>query len=308
MVILDSCPVCSGKDLSFFIECPDHFLTKQIFEISRCGKCGFLFTQNHPDESEAGKYYESDDYISHSNSSKGFTEKAYQLVRKLMLHKKVNLIRRSTGLSFGNILDIGCGTGHFLNSMKLAGWSVAGIEKSDKARSYAELKFNLKVSDTSQIVKLESGTYDCVTMWHVLEHFQDPVMIMHEISRLLKPGGLCVIALPNSKSFDAVHYGSYWAAFDVPRHLWHFNPETFSMFATTLGFELTETKTLPFDVFYISILSEKYRRTGIPQLAGLVKAKFFFLRSLFRRDGSSSMIYMLRRADHLVPVEPAITS
>jgi ubiquinone/menaquinone biosynthesis C-methylase UbiE len=298
MVIHDACPVCSGKETFLFLECPDHFLTKQKFKIFRCGKCGFLFTQGHPDESEAGKYYESDDYISHSDSSNTITEKAYQLVRKIMLKRKVSLIKRSTGISNGNILDIGCGTGHFLNSMKLSGWSVTGIEKSDKARNYAESKFNLEVSDTSQIAKLNSGTFDCITMWHVLEHFHEPELIMKEISRLLKPGGLCVIALPNSNSFDANYYESYWAAYDVPRHLWHFSPETFSLFAGLCGFKVTATITLPFDVFYISILSEKYRGNSVPQLAGLIKAKFFFLRSLFRKWKSSSMIYLLKRTDH----------
>jgi SAM-dependent methyltransferase len=298
MVIHDVCPVCSDKEISLFLECQDNFLTKQKFKIFRCKKCGFLFTQGHPDESEAGQYYESDDYISHSDSSKTAAEKAYQLVRKIMLHKKVNLIRRSTGLSNGSILDIGCGTGHFLNSMKSAGWLVTGIEKSYKARSYAESKFNLKVSDTSQIANLNSGTFDCITMWHVLEHFHEPAMIMKEISRLLKPGGLCVIALPNSNSFDANYYQSYWAAYDVPRHLWHFNPDTFSLFAVACGFKVTATKTLPFDVFYISILSEKYRKSSVPQLSGLVKAKFFFLRSLFRKGKSSSIVYLLRKADH----------
>ncbi len=298
MVIHDACPVCSCKEISVFFECRDHFLTEQIFKLSRCAKCGFLFTQDHPDEAEAGKYYESEEYISHSDSSKTITDKAYQLVRKIMLNKKVKLIRRSTGLFSGKILDIGCGTGHFLNSMKRAGWLVTGIEKSYKARSYAESKFNLEVSDTSQIAKLNSGTFDCITMWHVLEHFHEPAIIMKEMSRLLKPGGLCVIALPNSNSFDAAYYRNYWAAFDVPRHLWHFNPETFSLFAVACGFKVTATKTLPFDVFYISILSEKYRGNSIPQLTGLVKAKIFFLRSLFRKERSSSMIYLLRKADH----------
>jgi 2-polyprenyl-3-methyl-5-hydroxy-6-metoxy-1,4-benzoquinol methylase len=293
MVIHYACPVCQNSDISHFLECPDHFLTKEVFNIYKCNKCGFLFTHEHPGEADAGKYYESDDYISHSNTSRSITEKAYQFVRQFMLRRKVRLIKRYTGLTKGRLLDIGCGTGHFLSAMKLAGWEVEGIEKSPKARSFAESEFGLSVTDTSQIATHKDFSFDCITLWHVLEHFNDPEMIMKEIRRLLKPDGVCVIALPNCDSFDAGYFRKYWAAFDVPRHLWHFNSQSFSRFAGRNEFSIKKIKQLPFDVFYISILSEKYRGSGVPVLSGLIKGKLFFLCTLFNKQKSSSLIYVM---------------
>jgi 2-polyprenyl-3-methyl-5-hydroxy-6-metoxy-1,4-benzoquinol methylase len=295
MIHHDFCPVCLNTDISGFLKCKDHFISKETFEIFRCNKCGFVFTQDHPEESEAGRYYESEDYISHSDSKKGITDRLYQLVRQLMLKRKKKLIRKTTGLSAGSILDIGCGTGHFLNSMKDTGWNTTGIEINEKARKYAESRFDLDVLTPEKIKTLTAGIFDCVTLWHVLEHFQEPNKIMEEIFRLLKPDGACIIALPNNQSFDSKYYGKEWAAYDVPRHLWHFNPATFSLFVKRNKFKLMEKKTLPFDVFYISILSEKYRSLKFPFIYGAIKGLVFSVRSIFNRSGSSSMIYILKK-------------
>jgi SAM-dependent methyltransferase len=295
MIHHDFCPVCLNTDTSGFLKCKDHFISKETFEIFRCNKCGFVFTQDHPEESEAGRYYESEDYISHSDSKKGITDRAYQLVRRLMLKTKKKIIRRITGLSAGTILDIGCGTGHFLNSMKEAGWNTKGIEINERARIYAQSRFNLEVLTPEKIVTLAAGINDCITLWHVLEHFHEPNKIMEEIFRLLKPDGVCIIALPNNHSFDSKFYGKEWAAYDVPRHLWHFNPNTFSLFAMRNKFKLMEMKTLPFDVFYISILSEKFRGVKLPFMNGAFRGLIFSLRCFFKRSGSSSMIYILRK-------------
>jgi 2-polyprenyl-3-methyl-5-hydroxy-6-metoxy-1,4-benzoquinol methylase len=295
MVIHYACPVCQNSDISHYLECPDHFLTKEVFNIYKCNKCGFLFTHEHPGEADAGKYYESDDYISHSNTSRSITEKAYQIVRQFMLRRKVRLIKRFTGLSQGRLLDIGCGTGHFLYAMKQDGWEVEGIEKSPKARSFAESEFGLSVIDTSQIAAHKDNSFDCITLWHVLEHFNDPEMIMKEIRRLLKPDGICVIALPNSDSEDAKYYGKFWAAFDVPRHLWHFNPQSFSKFANKQSFRIKKIRQLPFDVFYISILSEKYKGSVWPALTGFIMAELFSLGIIFNKLRSSSLIYIMKK-------------
>ena len=298
MIHHDFCPVCLNTDISGFFKCEDHFISREIFEIFRCNECGFAFTQDHPEESEAGQFYESEDYISHSDSKKGITDQAYQLVRRLMLKKKKRMIRKITGLSAGTILDIGCGTGHFLNSMKETGWNTKGIEINERAGKYAESIFNLEVLTPEKIKTLSTGIFDCITLWHVLEHFHEPDKIIEEISRLLKPDGVCIIALPNNHSFDSEYYGKEWAAYDVPRHLWHFNPDTFSLFTKRNKFKLMEMQTLPLDVFYISILSEKYRGEKFPFIYGAIKGFIFSLQSIFKRSGSSSMIYILKKAEY----------
>jgi SAM-dependent methyltransferase len=296
MIHHETCPLCLSSEISHFLSCTDHFVSKEIFTISQCEKCGFRFTQDYPEEDEAGRYYESDDYISHSDSRKGITEKAYQFIRRIMLGRKKRIISKITGLASGNILDIGAGTGHFLNEMKLAGWNIKGVEINSGAREYAASRFGIDMVGPDDINTIASGSFDCITLWHVLEHFHEPFEYMKEISRLLKPEGVCLIALPNCNSYDAKHFEKEWAAYDVPRHLWHFNPSTFSLFAEKNGFTLSGNLNLPFDVFYISILSEKYKVSGFPVISGLFKGVTFSLRSIFTRKRNSSVIYILRKA------------
>jgi 2-polyprenyl-3-methyl-5-hydroxy-6-metoxy-1,4-benzoquinol methylase len=291
------CPLCSSPEISHFLSCNDYFLSKEPFEISKCEECGFKFTQDYPDESDAGHYYESEDYISHSNTNKRATDKAYQFVRKIMLNRKKRIIGRITGLTSGRILDIGSGTGYFLNTMKKSGWDTEGIEKSAKARGYASSRFNLEIIPPEKTEILPDNSFDCITLWHVLEHFYEPDMFMKEISRLLKQDGFCFIAIPNTSSFDASHYGKEWAAYDVPRHLWHFNQSTFFIFAEKNGFRIFSKRNLPFDVFYISILSEKYKGSRIPFLSGAITGLIFSILYLFDKTGSSSTIYILKKSD-----------
>ena len=178
--------------------------------------------------------------------------------------------------------------------MKEAGWITTGIEISEDARKYSSSSFGLNVVAPSDIETLTSGQFDCITLWHVAEHLHDLTGYFTNIKRLLKPGGSVIVALPNSDSFDCRYYGRYWAAWDVPRHLWHFNPETFSMLVKREGFNVTSTSVLPFDVFYISMLSEKSRNSKASFLNGIVMGKIFFLRTLLNNMKGSSVVYRLK--------------
>jgi SAM-dependent methyltransferase len=295
MVHHDACPLCSSEKISPSLNCADHFLTRKVFPIFKCTDCGFLFTQDYPGENEIGKYYESDEYLSHSDTSKSLFARLYRLVRNIMLNRKKNLVESISGLKNGSLLDIGSGSGYFASTMKKAGWKVRGIEINDKARDFSIESFGLDISAPGSISSIDSASFDCITLWHVLEHFHDPFSYVSEIKRLLKPEGYCFVALPNSGSFDAAHYSEYWAAYDVPRHLWHFSPETFRLFADRAGFRLEKIKNLPLDVFYISYLSEKYRGSSMPFFKGLIRAKFFALHSILKKEKSSSIIYILRK-------------
>lgn len=297
MIHHSTCPLCSAEQISHFHSCNDHFVSGEVFNLCKCQNCGFIFTQDAPEETEAGFYYDSDNYISHSDSNKGIVDKTYQLIRRLMLYRKMNLIRRETGLASGSILDIGSGTGHFLNTMKSAGWSTNGIEINDKAREYSSTKFNIKTCTPEEKETLPQLSFDCITLWHVLEHFYEPDRYMEDIARLVKQNGTVIIALPNCNSFDAKYYGKKWAAWDVPRHLWHFNQTTFSFFALKNKFSIIGKQYLPFDVFYISILSEKYKGSHFPLLSGAFNGLRFTFRTVFNKSGSSSVIYILRKAD-----------
>ena len=289
------CPLCSSEKISLYLRCTDHFISKEVFQVDKCMECGFQFTQDYPEEGEIGKYYESEHYISHSDTSKGFSNKLYRLARNIMVRRKMGIIRKVTGMKKGKLLDIGSGTGHFAGTMKRAGWQVRGIEINEKARSYSASKFGLEVKGPESISAFEPHSFDCITLWHVLEHFHDPFRYASDIIQLLKPEGFCIIALPNSNSYDAKYYGSFWAAYDVPRHLWHFNPSTFRLFSKKTGFRVESVRNLPLDVFYISALSEKYKGSVMSFGTGIVKAKLFALLSTFKKERSSSVIYILRK-------------
>jgi SAM-dependent methyltransferase len=213
-----------------------------------------------------------------------------------MLQKKLGIIKKATGLNEGSLLDIGSGTGYFPGTMKKAGWDAIGIEINRKARDFSRATFGLEVSDPAFIGEIPSKSHDCITMWHVLEHFNDPFRYMNEISRILKNDGTCIIALPNCNSFDADHYGNKWAAWDVPRHLWHFNPDSFKKFAATTGFEIIGMKRLPFDVFYISILSERISGSRRPFFPGILNGFRWWFLSLFSLKRTSSLVYILKKA------------
>jgi SAM-dependent methyltransferase len=289
------CPLCSSEKIALHFSCNDHFISRKDFAILKCSDCGFLFTQDYPEESEIGAFYVSEEYISHSDISKGLSNKLYQIARTIMLSRKKVLVEKITGLKIGKILDIGSGTGYFAATMKRVGWMVRGIEINEKARDFSITNFGLEVDPPQSITAYESNSFDCITLWHVLEHFHDPFKYISEISRLLKTGAVCVVALPNCSSYDANHYKRFWAAWDVPRHLWHFNPATFRLFSEKSGFILENLKILPLDVFYISLLSERYKGSGMAFFKAMSKAFIFSFRSFFNKERSSSVIYLLRK-------------
>jgi SAM-dependent methyltransferase len=295
MVHHDVCPLCSSEKIALHLNCNDHFISKKDFAIFKCSACGFTFTQDYPEEDEIGQYYESDNYISHSDTSDGFSNKLYRIARRIMLRRKKNLIGNISHLKRGTILDIGSGTGYFVATMRRAGWNASGIEINEKARNFSVTHFGLDVDPPDRIKAYESNSFDCITLWHVLEHFHDPFKNISEIHRLLKPGAICIVALPNSNSFDANHYNRFWAAWDVPRHLWHFEPSTFRIFSEKQGFILESLRTLPLDVFYISLLSERYKSSSISYFRAISTALVFTFMSFFNRKRCSSIIYILRK-------------
>lgn len=295
MIHYDNCPLCSSVEIKDYLLTSDYFLSREKYKLHKCSCCGFVFTQDHPDSENIVRYYASDEYISHNESAAGFLNSLYRLSRNLMLKKKRTIVRSFTGLKKGILLDIGSGTGHFLSVMKEAGWMVNGLEINDKAREFSISTFDLEVISTEQLATLQSGSFDCITMWHVLEHFQDPFAFASQISRLLKPEGLCIIALPNCSSFDAQHYKEFWAAYDVPRHLWHFTPATMKFFTEKTGFEMICFKNLPLDVFYISSLSEKYKGSNLSFITAMIKSSWFSFISLINKNRSSSLIYFIKK-------------
>src|SRR5690606_33464794 len=210
---------------------------------------------------------------------------------------KRRLIDRVSDVAKGSILDIGTGTAYFLNQMKKAGWAVTGTEKNPEARAFAEQKFRLKLFPDNELFNFENQKFDVITLWHVLEHIHRIDENMEAFHRLLKAKGKLIIAVPNHSSFDARKYGKHWAAWDVPRHLWHFTPVQMKQLGEKFGFRLKRMYNLPFDSFYVSILSEKYRKSKFPLIKGLLFGKLSWLISLTAPGRGSSVIYVFDKKD-----------
>lgn len=284
-----NCPVCEGILLSEFMTLPDHMITKEIFKIVNCNSCGFHFTNPIPSEEFIGNYYKSENYISHSSSKSGLINKAYNVVRNITLKRKVNLVSR---LAKGkNLLDIGSGTGHFLNASKISGFQVQGLEPDQDAKDFAKKEFGLSLQDLSEIQTMAADSKDVITMWHVLEHVYHLKRDLKEFVRVLKKDGVFIVAVPNMSSWDAKHYGSFWAAFDVPRHLYHFQEKTIRNLFSQFEMECVEVLPMKFDAFYVSMLSEKYKSGNI--VSGIING----LKSNFnaKSGGFSSQIYVFKK-------------
>jgi len=274
-----------------FLKVTDHSVSKEKFELIENTEFGFLVTTPLPDISELPKYYETEEYISHTDTKRNLFEKVYHLVREYAIKNKVALINKEQ--LKGSLLDIGCGTGDFLNAAKSNGWNVTGIEPNEKARTIANTKTVNNVFDITKLESLPAESFDVISLWHVLEHLPELENHIQVFKKLLKPNGSLIIAVPNHKSFDANYYKEFWAAYDVPRHLWHFSQNSIkNIFAK---FEMNVIKTLPmkFDAFYVSLLSEKYK-TG---KQNPFKAFLIGLRSNLKAKQSSeysSLIYVLK--------------
>ena len=272
-----------------FLTVKDHSVSKEIFDLYYDEELDMLITSPQPELQNLGKYYESEDYISHTDNKRSLFEKAYHFVKNIALKNKLNLIN-SQQPKKGKLLDIGAGTGDFLLTAKNDGWETIGVEPSDRAKNIAKEKGISFVEETSA---LESNSLDVITMWHVLEHVPNLEVQIQELKRLLKPTGTLIIAVPNYKSFDAGHYETFWAAYDVPIHFWHFSKKSIQLLFERVDMKLEKILPMKFDSFYVSLLSEKYK-TG---KMNYIKAFFVGLKSNLKAKNTkeySSHIYVLR--------------
>ncbi len=238
-----------------FLTVKDYSVSKETFDLYQDETLDMLITHPQPSLENLGKYYESEDYISHTDNKRSIFEKLYHFIKSISLKNKLNLIN-SLQTNKGRLLDIGAGTGDFLAVAKNDGWEIIGVEPSEKAKQIAIKK---GVAFVEQTTELESNSFDSITMWHVLEHVPDLDQQVKELKRLLKPNGILVIAVPNFKSFDAKHYGKFWAAYDVPIHFWHFSKTAIKMLFENENIKLEKIVPMKFDSFYVSLLSEKYK-------------------------------------------------
>lgn len=295
--ITQTCPICGGAKLIYYTTCKDSFTSGEEFDLYQCEKCQFLQTTNIPSKDDLGKYYQSDAYISHSNTKKGLINKVYHTVREYMLNRKANLVEEYSNIKNGALLDVGTGIGLFPKKMIEKQWDVEAIETSADARSFAKDNFNITLHDENYWSTLLPESKDVITLWHVLEHIPELNAIWDRFHTILKQKGTLIIAVPNCSSFDAQYYHKDWAAFDVPRHLWHFTPESMKQIAKKHKFQVVKELTMPFDGFYISMISEKNRDSSFSFIKGFWIGLKGWIKSWKRQSESSSIIYILKKID-----------
>jgi 2-polyprenyl-3-methyl-5-hydroxy-6-metoxy-1,4-benzoquinol methylase len=276
------------------LQAKDHTVSKETFAIWHCVNCTARFTQDIPPATEIGQYYKAEAYVSHTDTTKGFINRLYHIVRNYTLQAKRKLVEKVAGIKNGALLDVGAGTGAFAVTMHQAGWRVTGLEPDDTARSNALATHNLRLLGIEALFTLPPGSYDVVTLWHVLEHVHDLHRYLEAFNMLLKNNGTLVIAVPNYTSYDAHVYKEYWAAYDVPRHLYHFSPESMRQLVLQHGFAIQQYRPMWFDSFYVCMLSEQYKSGG-----SLFKAVWNGLVSNLKAIGDvkkcSSVVYVIKK-------------
>lgn len=291
---LERCLLCGSIDLVNAATVEDHSISKENFNVCECGSCGYRFTNPRPNQELLPRYYESESYISHSNTSKSLRDKLYQVARKWSLAKKSATI--GSYVPSASVLDIGCGTGDFLASLQTKGYHVMGIEPNATARHQATQLHQLVVLPSLDAVSsLEQ--FQVLTMWHVLEHMPDPRQTIKRAFALLQQGGYLFIAVPIRNSWDAQHYGSGWAALDVPRHLSHFRDNDVRRILADQGFQMVGERKMWLDAFYIAMLSEQYKGRGpfVALLLGTLLGLWSNIQSVLSGRPTSSILFIAKK-------------
>ena len=274
----------------YFLICKDHSVTKEEFKLVKDAESDMLVTTPQPDAKNLFKYYESEDYISHTDSRRSLFEKIYQLIKQYSLNKKVRIIKQYSSPK-GRLLDVGAGTGDFLLSSKKRGWQIQGVEPNLKARKLADEKGVHLLEDIDEIANQK---FDVITLWHVLEHVPDLESYLTKLKNLLKDDGILLVAVPNYKSYDAIHYKEFWAAYDVPRHLWHFSINSIKFLFSKEKMKVVKILPMFFDAFYVSLLSEKYKTGKMNYIKAFIFGSLSNFKALFNKN-YSSLIYIIKK-------------
>ena len=287
-----ACPACGSSGIEYALTATDFTLSQEEFAVWQCRACSLRFTQDAPAPAAIGKYYKADSYISHTDTKKGLINSLYHQVRKRTLQGKQELVNKYTGLHKGSLLDIGAGTGAFCRHMQDGGWRVTGLEPDAATRERAEKLHGLSLADAAELFRLPPGTQDAVTLWHVLEHVHTLHEYLDQIRSILAQNGKVFIAVPNYTSYDAAVYGQYCAAYDVPRHLYHFSPESMTALLQQHRFTLTALQPMWYDSYYVSMLSSQYKNGSPGYLGAFSTGMISNIKALLNRQKCSSLIYI----------------
>jgi 2-polyprenyl-3-methyl-5-hydroxy-6-metoxy-1,4-benzoquinol methylase len=291
-----ACPICNSTQLHDYIVTRDFTMTKKKFSLKKCEGCNLLITTPRPQPDELGQYYLSTEYISHSKKANSVFDKIYLIARKFTLKSKTKLLDSYAGKK--SVLDYGCGTGAMLAYLKKKGWKIAGVEPSNEARAIALEE--LSSTEIKPSLEETNGKFQVLSLWHVLEHIPNIREVLHNFKRVLEKDGIVIIAVPNPNAWESNVYKEFWAAYDTPRHLWHFNQKSIQLLAETAGYKLVNILPMKLDAFYISMLSEKYKNNGqlkpLQFVRGFLNGLYSNVKA-FQTGEYSSLIYILKNEE-----------
>lgn len=290
LVYIEECPICACNTFTNYVTCTDYTVSTQEFDIVECDACAMRFTNPIPEETKIGAYYQSEDYVSHSDTKKGIVNWLYHKVRTYSIKRKFKLVSKHA--SQNSLLDIGSGAGTFLGYVKGQNWSCCGLEPDEVARTYSIEKYGISVKPIDEVYDMRANSYNIITMWHVLEHVHKLNRFLEKVNTVLQPNGTFFVAVPNCSSYDAKKYKANWAAYDVPRHLYHFRPKQMERLMDKHGFVVTEILPMKFDSYYVSMLSEKIQ--GRFSLLGFWSGWMSNLKANRKNLAYSSLIYVIK--------------
>lgn len=290
---LTKCPLCKSGHFNNYIVVKDHSVSKESFTLCKCKNCKLIFTNPRPDQKNIGKYYQSENYVSHSNKGNNLVNILYKTVRSYTLGEKVGWLN-SYVKKKGRLLDYGCGTGHFLNRAQKNGWDTIGVEPNPQAAEIAAKNNKIKIYHSIELFDNENK-FDAITLFHVLEHVHDLSFTLKSLLGKLKKRGTLFIAVPNNDSYDAKNYKENWAALDVPRHLYHFDQNTMSMLAEEFDLRIVDALPMKFDSYYVSLLSDKISQNGNNIFKSLINGYKSNKYAKINNNNYSSLLFILRK-------------
>jgi len=286
------------KKLKHVLSANDHLVTGRKFDILKNPETTILETHPRPTKEELPTYYDSENYTSHNDKSAGIVSFCYRIIKSISTRRKIrigqNSLSKNTPQNKPRLLDVGCGTGDFLYSCLKKGWQINGIENNKNAKNNSRTEVSSFIFDDFEFLKSQPERFDIITMWHSLEHIIDLKQTIVDMKKLLTNKGVIVVACPNHKSFDAMFYKESWAAYDLPRHLWHFDKDSISKLFVEHNMQLTKTLPMYWDSFYISILSEKIISKKNKFLKGVIVGLLSNVSAMFSKE-HSSLIYVFNK-------------
>lgn len=299
------CPLCGGMNTYHYTDCRDSAVSGESYSLARCPDCGLIHTLNPPTDEDKSAYSKLSQELNRADHPKEPLDKLYFHTRFLNVRRRVRIVKEQSRLKTGRLLNYGAKSGYFSNAMENRGWKVSSLEEHHEKRVFSLEMFHHRMMEPDELESLPRESFDEVTLWHTLEHQNNPGKLIEKLKTLLKPNGLMFIALPNTDSLDAAWYGNDWAAWDVPRHLWHFNINSMIRFGLQHGLILQHHQQLPLDTFYIAMLSERNRGTRHYILKGGLKGLHFWLKTRRDRKGSSTIVYVFRKRTNGLYDNPA---